>query len=638
MNRRTLSYLGFEVAYLALLTKYNVKRLSRWEGALSPAQMTILKDLGLEVAAVRRRLLFGRKTDETVFSLRKGWTDLYRSRFDMTRIKETPEEVRLKGFLFGYPACCVEAFIRKPYSRNGLLPCDQEILFHWACPGCKVTPGLLKDYRDIHDECLSIFRGVSPATSQPLWADRPCAPVMLTRLLRQRAAPVAAGLSALLLLPCGGCGNSETCQPEPEPLDEHVVAIGDDADGDYLSWEEEMLSGTSTNDYDTAGDGVADAVTRARFIHDLIENLPSDPSSTEPYRIDERQRGIEICNTCGAAVNMGIVRVVNPARGLEIEIPFICLHYLEHGGLSFEGDEHEGRLDLALLKRVLPMADEAHMIVQGCAYYRDKDSDGLCEEEEVLIGTDPAEADSDGDSVKDGPQFVEDLLEAISRLPRTEQADQPYLIDSPAFGTETCEICGGTFNMGYVTIVNPLENLSVDVPYVTLHYLAHGSCSYSGTENTDRIAPVLLHTALTGDGTAHWLPVEGDSDEDGLKDAEEDHFLLNPFLKDSDADGTPDGPQLAMTLAAVIDALPTGPLPDEVYALYSYADGIHVCLVCGERIDMGDVEIVNPMVGRSVTVPFYTLHFMRHGSFATDRPTICPRIDPRDIDTVINPG
>jgi hypothetical protein len=149
---------------------------------------------------------------------------------------------------------------------------------------------------------------------------------------------------------------------------------------------------------------------------------------------------------------------------------------------------------------------------------------------------------------------------------------------------------------------------------------------------------VLLRTVLTGDGSAHWLPVEGDSDEDGLKDVEEDHFLLNPALKDSDGDGTPDGPQLAMTMAATIDALPEGPLPDETYVIHTYADGIYVCLVCGERVVMGSLEIVNPLAGQSIHVPYYTLHFMRHGSFATDRPTICPRMDPRDIDVVINPG
>lgn len=637
MENRALSYLGFDVAYLALLTKYNIKRLSRWEGKLSEAQVAVLRDLGLEVTEVRRRLLFGRRTDETVFSLGKRWTDLYMSRFDMTRIRETPEELRLKGFLFGYPACCVEFFIRKPYSRNGLARRDQEILFHWACPGCKVTPALVREYRSVHSECLSIFGGIVPEVTSPPHAGREHATAGLTGLLRWRTVPVAAGLSALLLLPSGGCNRSDTCEPKPELPGDHVIAIGDDTDGDYLSWPEEILSGTSANNYDTARDGIADAVARAHYVRDLIENLPDTASTTEPYKIDERQRGIEVCETCGTVVNMGCVRIVNPARGLEMEVPYICLHYLEHGGLSFEGDIHEGRLDLARLKHVLPLTDEGHMVVQGCAEYWDRDDDGLCEAEELYLGTDPEEADSDGDSVKDGPQFVEDLLEAVSQLPRSERTDQPYLVDNPVFGSETCEICGAIFNMGHATIVNPLENLSLDVPYVALHYLAHGSTSYSGTENAGRVLPVMLHAILTGDGTAHQLAIEGDADDDGLKDAEEAHFSLDPALRDTDGDGTPDGPQLATAMATAIDGLPVGPLPDEVYVRHNNADGIYRCLICDEAIDMGFLEVINPNTGESVDIPYYTLHFMRHGGFATDRPTLYPRIDPRDIDIVMNP-
>jgi hypothetical protein len=631
-----LSYLSFDVAYLALLTKCNLKRLSRWEGRLSSTQVEILRELGLEVTEIRRRLLFGRKTYETVFSLGRRWTDLYRSRFEMTRISETSDAARLKGFLFGYPACCVEAFIRKPYSRNGLLPRDQEILFHWACPGCKVTPGLVKSYRAVHDECLGIFGGTVPARAARE-VGRRTGSLRLSNLLNWRTAPLTAGLAALLMLPTGGCSNTDTCEPKPELPDDHVIAIGDDTDGDYLAWPEEILSGTSTGNYDTGGDGVADAVARAHFVHELISNLPDTPSSDRPYKIDMAQRGVEICETCGAVVNMGFVRIVNPARGLEMEIPYICLHYLEHGGLYYEGDIHEGRLDLAMLKRVLPMADEAHMIAQGCARYRDTDSDGLCNDEEGFLGTDPDKPDSDRDSVKDGPQFVEDLLEAISQLPRSERTDQPYLIENPVFGHETCRICGGTFNMGHVTIVNPLEDLSVDVPYVALHYLAHGSSSFEGTENADRIMPVMLRTILTGDGTAHMMAVEGDADGDGLKDEEEAHFSLDPAVGDTDGDGTLDGPQLAKEMCDAIDALPVGPLPDTTYVLHHQADGIYICHICGEAIDMGFMEIVDARAGTSVDVPYYNFHFMRHGGFATDRAELYPRIDPRDIDAVLNP-
>jgi len=166
MHENELRNLGFDLAYLVLLTKYNLKRLSRWEGNLPPDQVAILQDLGLEVAQVKRRLRFGRKADEMVFSPRKYYSDFYKSRFHMTRVKESPKNMRLKGFLFGYPSCCVEAFIREGYSKNGLSPRDQEILFHWACPGCRVTPTLLRGYRVVHDECVKIFGSAEPARSK----------------------------------------------------------------------------------------------------------------------------------------------------------------------------------------------------------------------------------------------------------------------------------------------------------------------------------------------------------------------------------------------------------------------------------------------------------------------------------------
>ena len=56
-----------------------------------------------------------------------------------------------EGFLFGYPPCCVNEYIRHPYTQNGFTTEQQKILFHWACKNCEVTPFILPVYQNTHN-------------------------------------------------------------------------------------------------------------------------------------------------------------------------------------------------------------------------------------------------------------------------------------------------------------------------------------------------------------------------------------------------------------------------------------------------------------------------------------------------------
>jgi hypothetical protein len=637
MNHREFECLGFDLSYLALLTGSGLKRLSRWEGSLSPEQEQILSDLGLGVTRVRRRLRFGRKAEETVFSTRAYYRELYRRRFQSRRIKESPSNMRLKGFLFGYPSCCVESFIRDRYARNGLMPRDQKILFHWACPGCKTTRSLLREYRIIHDECLRIFKSIEAAVSDGPEPQR--LPVGIAQTLGRRAVPVALGLSAMFLLPQAGGAYRYRQDQAGLPLsqDPHLLPVADDADGDYLSHGEEILRGFNAGSNDTDQDGVIDGIEEALMLHTMISALPETEQADQPYRINHWARGMEYCEVCGAFENMGFATIVNPMRSMSVGVPFICLHYLEHGSLSYAGTYHlSGRLDLAGIKRVLLADDETHL--ESYPYYHhdyDSDHDGLGDREEAMIGTHPDSIDTDGDSVKDGPQFLEGLVESIAGLPRELRPDEPYLIEHPAFGLEACDSCGAIFNMGFVEIINPLEGITLEMPYIGLHYLARGSCSYSGSAHAGRVLPTVLRSVLTGTCNSHWIPVEDDGDGDGLKDAEEPHFGLNPADPDSDGDGMNDGPELAMAMAHVISGLPVGERPDQTYVIHAETDGYVYCLVCGHRVNMGMMEIINPVAGTSFNLGYINHHYMEHGSFFGDYPEFS-RIDPRDLDDVID--
>jgi hypothetical protein len=619
MKERVLSFLPFELAYLALLTRYGIKRLSRWEHRLSERDTSILGDLGLNVSQVERRTLFGRKTAETVFSMMGGLTRFYLSRFNGHRLASGRDDVRLQGFLFGYPSCCVEEFIRHPYSENDLRPEEQRILFHWACPGCKVTPSLLKEYRLIHSECLKAFGGREPVWDHARADENLVSMSSMLRAFQQAALPVALCLSAMFLAP-KAMGAS----------DPHLLPVADDDDSDYLSFREEVLKGVDWYNPSTAPDTLLDGVVLALEVKAVIDGLPGTPQTDCPYKAYEYQYGVETCDICGEVVNMGHILIVHPLRGLSMEVPFIAYHYLEHGSLAYMGSVHGGRLDFSLLKNILLCSDTGHR-----SFY-DSDYDGLEYEEEVFIGTDPSDADTDGDSVQDGPQYFEGLIASLTSISRTPSDTEPYLVEMQMDGVETCDVCGNTYNMGFVQLVNPVEELTVQMPYVALHYLAHGSASYRGSENMGHLLPTVVNTALNGDGTSHWIEVEGDTDGDGLKDAEEAYFSLDPGNYDSDGDGVPDGPALAQAMHAIIEGLPREECPDSVYRIEHWARGIYTCLACGEIVNMGGIEIINPMSDdEPVWLSYINLHFMAHGSFANDRPWLVERTDPMLIDQVL---
>ncbi|UCF43809.1 MAG: hypothetical protein JSV99_02460 [Planctomycetota bacterium] len=148
---RELKAIDSELAYLALLTCEGVKPLSRWEKPLDSQGLGLLQRLGLLMKQIRRTVKTGRVVTETVFGLSPAYIQLYERRFNDTPIDKSPPTQRFEGFLFGFPPCCVDEYIRHPYTKNNLPPEQQKILFHWACKDCKITPALLPQYVCIHE-------------------------------------------------------------------------------------------------------------------------------------------------------------------------------------------------------------------------------------------------------------------------------------------------------------------------------------------------------------------------------------------------------------------------------------------------------------------------------------------------------
>jgi len=148
---RALKEIDFELAYLAVLTREGLKPLSRWEKSLTGDDLELLQRTGLITKQVRRTVKTGKEIVETIFSRTPACIQLYEQTFGNTPIDKSAKTQRFEGFLFGYPPCCVNRYIRKPYTPNNLPEQEQKILFHWACRDCKVTPALQPAYKNAHD-------------------------------------------------------------------------------------------------------------------------------------------------------------------------------------------------------------------------------------------------------------------------------------------------------------------------------------------------------------------------------------------------------------------------------------------------------------------------------------------------------
>ena len=109
----------------------------------------MLARIGLIAREIPRTVRTGKLVIETVFAAVPGYIEVYQRQFAGRPIDKSPETTRLEGFLFGYPPCCVEQYVKQPYAPNGQPDEIRTILFHWPCRDCRITPLLLPAYRAV---------------------------------------------------------------------------------------------------------------------------------------------------------------------------------------------------------------------------------------------------------------------------------------------------------------------------------------------------------------------------------------------------------------------------------------------------------------------------------------------------------
>jgi len=589
-----------EFYYLVELTRQKIKPLSRWEKPLDNETQHWLQRQGFYLETIPRKTESGKRIFETVFSTFRRYTNLYHRKFYNEFLNKNVQTQTLEGFLFGYPSCCVQQFIRWPYGPNNLSKNQQSLLFHWACPNCRVTPELLPYYQSIHDHITEWHSHTFPLKK----SETP-----YRRLLHKAAA-------ALLL--STGLLSAQTSIDST-----HYIPLANDPSGLYYA--EEIYLGTDLQSY-----SLQDCQTYARLFKSIIDTLPaySLPTDTLPtdrtYKVDHLLRGVLQCPKCGQNINMGYVSLVNPLRNLQLDIPYLGIHFMENGFFSYGTNDAPQRVDIDTLKKILYPYDPKHLL----PVKNDKDSDGLtdAEEDSLWLGDTAGNPDSDNNGVPDGPQTAEELIRLFPKLKEGADLVHSHVEFKPAWGLENCQVCGALHNMGYIEITNPENKRICQIPFLSLHALAHGSFAYNGTvHQNQRTDAVELYRVMK----THMLFIKDDSDNDGLTDSEEEYFGFNPVQTDSDQDGVADGMELAISMADTIKSLPTIRRTTAPYIEYLDMDGIQQCSVCGEVVPMGVMNIYNPLINTidPFSITYYAFHFMKMGSFASEGP-VQGRIDP----------
>ncbi len=445
------------------------------------------------------------------------------------------------------------------------------------------------------------------------------------RKIRSRRSPlcqltIQTGTAALLALSSQALLHKSLGQTTPDP---HWLAVMPDEDGDFLTDIEEAQLGLLGDNPDQNHNLIPDGVELAKLCAVTIDALPVYSTGAVPdtiHIVHHQMRGLESCEICGESVNMGYLEVINPRINQPIEIPYISLHYLNHGSFSYDGTLHDGRLNVPQFIQLLELSfPDSHQLMVPV----DGDLDLLADTEEKKLGTDPGDSDQNDNGMPDGVELAIQCAVKIDQLPRYTDAvgsDAIYVIEHYTFGLETCEICGKIENMGFMEVVNADKALAIAVPFISQHFMHHGSFTSDGTEHDLRLdVPLLLKVLELGFPDRHQVPVANDSDGDLLSDPEEHGLGYLPFEADMNSSGTLDGVDLARALHVRITDLINSGGADHIQIFRHELDGLEECLICGEWIHMGGTEMTNTALKLRYPegigfLPDIALHAMAHGS------------------------
>jgi len=187
----------------------------------------------------------------------------------------------------------------------------------------------------------------------------------------------------------------------------------------------------------------------------------------------------------------------------------------------------------------------------------DNDNDGISDENEIAYNMNPFNQDSDGDGIKD----ADEVVSFVATIPTAVQA---RVTSEGVTIAATIAVDDGTESE--MSLHDGSANFSIpglapgDHKVVITFYETAGSNKIELARLTSKPAVVAgKNVALNGDGYVTDFDADGDhisniadsdNDNDGIRDADELAYHLNPFNADSNNDGTNDGIQIQLTEAS----------------------------------------------------------------------------------------
>ncbi|WP_437813561.1 isopeptide-forming domain-containing fimbrial protein [Sorangium sp. So ce1078] len=334
---------------------------------------------------------------------------------------------------------------------------------------------------------------------------------------------------------CEPAGNTCVCEPTGAELCDDaidndcdgVIGNGCDSDGDEIDDPTELEAGTDPNDADSDDDGVPDG-DEPDFDEDsdedgLINAL--DPDSDNDGLYDGTELGLP-CDNPATSAAAGHCRADGDEGATKTD-PLDADS--DDGGVS-DGDEDFD------LDGVIDEGETDPNNGDDDAPPADTDGDGLSDDLEETIGSDPNDADTDDDGALDGqePNPADDTDGDGLINVRDVDSDDDGLFDGTELGLP-CDNAATNAEAGHciadadegATKTSPIDADTDDggVP--------------DGQEDLDRDGAIGGDETDPNDGSDDATPA--DTDGDGLIDALEDEIGTNPNDADSDDDGVIDG-------------------------------------------------------------------------------------------------